>query len=58
MSSKIDLETYIDNIEYSSDRVKDIITVEHRLNNKKRDFLFATGRLERIIWTGTYSLSK
>lgn len=40
MSSKIDLETYIDNIEYSSDRVKDIITVEHRLNNKKRDFLF------------------
>ena len=40
MSSKIDLETYIDNIEYSSDKVKDIITVEHRLNNKKRDFLF------------------
>lgn len=40
MSSKIDLKTYIDNIEYSSDKVKDIITVEHRLNNKKRDFLF------------------
>lgn len=40
MSSKTDLETYIDNIKYSSNKVKDIITVEHRLNNKKRDFLF------------------
>lgn len=34
------LSNYIDNLNVSNDNVRDIITVEHRQNNAKRDYLF------------------
>jgi hypothetical protein len=34
------IKTYVDNLEICGDISKEIITVEHRCNNPKRDFLF------------------
>lgn len=39
-NNKTSINTYVDDVKYLDDAVKDIITVEHRLNNPKRDFLF------------------
>lgn len=35
-----DVKTYVNNVKCTSDKLKDIMTVEHRRNNPKRDFLF------------------
>lgn len=41
MSSDVkNIEKYIRNTSFKDDKYKDIITVEHRSNNSKRDFLF------------------
>ena len=37
---KTKINAYIDNIEYHANGLEDIIVVEKRLNNPKRDFLF------------------
>lgn len=37
---KTNIHTYIDEVQFKDESLSDIITVEHRLNNPKRDFLF------------------